>query len=218
MSSDSPAPEHKQPEHDQPEYKASILEHVIEAIIFASRWLLVPIYLGLIGVLGVITFSFFGTIVHEFPHFATMTESEILLFALSLVDLSLVANLVLIIVFSGYENFVSRIETAVHKDRPSWMGKLDFAGLKIKLATSIVAISGIHLLRIFLNLKEYTSEQLLWYTVIHIAFVISGICFALMDWIHSKTSANQHDDLKGQGTGPGNPSGGAPMRAAGKHH
>lgn len=204
---------------DSPESnnKPSLLENAIEAVIFASRWLMVPIYLGLIGVLGVITFSFFGTFLHEFPHFATMTESEILLFALSLVDLSLVANLVLIIVFSGYENFVSRIETAVHKDRPSWMGKLDFAGLKIKLATSIVAISGIHLLRIFLNLKEYTSEQLLWYTVIHIAFVISGICFALMDWIHSKTTASQHEPSGHHANHHGSGQNGGPAGTGGKH-
>jgi uncharacterized protein (TIGR00645 family) len=164
----------------------SVIERAVEGLIFASRWLMAPIYLGLIVTLGILIYTFFSELAQELPRIPQMSEADIILLVLTLVDLSLAGNLVLIVIFSGYENFVSRIEVADHKDRPSWMGKLDFSGLKIKLATSIVAISGIHLLKVFMNLKDYTETQLLWFTVIHLAFVISGICFALMDWIQAR--------------------------------
>jgi uncharacterized protein (TIGR00645 family) len=111
----------------------------------------------------------------------------VILLVLSLVDLSLAANLVLIILFSGYENFVSKIDQAhSDPDRPEWMGTLDFSGLKIKLIASIVAISGIHLLKIFMNVPKYTSEELQWYVLLHLTFVGSGVAFALMDLIEEK--------------------------------
>ncbi len=166
----------------------SIFERAIERVIFASRWLMAPVYLGLVASLGILVYTFFSELVQEVPNIPRMTETDIILLVLTLVDLSLAGNLVLIVIFSGYENFVSRIDAAQHKDRPSWMGTLDFSGLKIKLATSIVAISGIHLLKVFMNLDDYSQQQLLWFTIIHLTFVVSGLCFALMDWIAS--SAN----------------------------
>ncbi len=163
------------------------LERAIEHTIFASRWLMAPVYLGLIAALAMLIVTFFKELISAMPNVLTMGETEVILLVLTLIDLSLAANLVLIILFSGYENFVSKIGAAEHRDRPAWMGTLDFSGLKIKLIASIVAISGIHLLKIFMALDAYTTTQLLWFTVIHITFVLSGVAFAAMDWIEAKT-------------------------------
>jgi uncharacterized protein (TIGR00645 family) len=146
-----------------------------------------PIYLGLIVALGILIITFFRELAHAVPDVMTMEESDIILLILTLVDISLAGNLVLIIVFSGYESFVSKIGPAEHRDRPSWMGKVDFSGLKSKLIASIVAISAIHLLKIFMDLGKYDQQDLMWYTVIHLTFVVSGVGFALSDWIDSKS-------------------------------
>ncbi len=166
------------------------LERLIEWVIFASRWLMAPVYLGLILALGVLTVTFFRELYLMLPNVMSMDETEVILLVLTLVDLSLAGNLVLIILFSGYENFVSKIDAAHdNPDRPEWMGTLDFSGLKIKLIASIVAISGIHLLKIFMNVKDYSSEQLMWYVIIHLTFIVSGVAFAAMDWIEAKAHA-----------------------------
>ncbi|MBC7769137.1 MAG: TIGR00645 family protein [Phycisphaerales bacterium] len=173
MSTDKPDREH-----------SPFLERALERIIYASRWLMAPVYLGLIAALAILIVTFFRELVIQLPLVLEMDETDIILLVLTLVDLSLAGNLVLIILFSGYENFVSKIEIAHQdRDRPEWMGTLDFSGLKIKLIASIVAISGIHLLKIFMNLSTYTEQQLLWYVVIHLTFILSGVCIAAMDWI-----------------------------------
>lgn len=160
------------------------IEHVIESVIYLSRWLMAPVYLGLIAALAILIVTFFRELVITAPHILTMDETDVILLVLTLVDLSLAGNLVLIILFSGYENFVSKMDTAhMDRDRPDWMGTLDFSGLKIKLIASIVAISGIHLLKIFMNIADYTQQELMWYVIIHITFVLSGVMFAAMDWI-----------------------------------
>lgn len=164
-----------------------LLERVIEHTIFASRWLMAPIYLGLIAALGILIVTFFRELAHAIPGVLVMEESDVILLILSLVDVSLAGNLVLIILFSGYENFVSKIGPADHRDRPAWMGKVDFSGLKSKLIASIVAISAIHLLKIFMDLGKYSSEDLMWYTIIHVTFVISGVGFAIMDFIDARS-------------------------------
>ncbi len=175
---------------DQTAHRNSPLERAIENTIFASRWLMAPLYLGLIVALAILIVTFFRELVIQAPQVLSMDETDIILLVLTLVDLSLAGNLVLIILFSGYENFVSKIDAAhADRDRPEWMGTLDFSGLKIKLIASIVAISGIHLLKIFMNLEHYTVTQLTWYVIIHITFIISGVMFALMDWIEAKAHA-----------------------------
>ena len=167
--------------------KTPPLERAIEALIFSSRWLMAPVYLGLIATLGILVITFFRELYMQVPHVLSMDETDIILLVLTLVDLSLAGNLVMIILFSGYENFVSKIDSAHdNPDRPEWMGTLDFSGLKIKLIASIVAISGIHLLKIFMNVKDYTGDQLMWYVLIHLTFVISGVAFAAMDWVEAK--------------------------------
>ena len=167
--------------------RSPFLERAVETIIYGSCWLMAPVYLGLIAALAILIITFFRELYLQAPLILEMDETDIILLVLTLVDLSLAGNLVLIILFTGYESFVSKIELA-HKDRdrPDWMGTLDFSGLKIKLIASIVAISGIHLLKIFMNLGNYTEEQLRWYVIIHLTFIFSGVAVAAMDWIEEK--------------------------------
>ena len=134
---------------------------------------------------------FVNEAIHEFSHILTMSPEGAILMVLSLIDLSLAGNLLLIVTFSGYENFVSKIDTANHEDRPGWMGTVDFSGLKMKLIASIVAISAIALLKAFMELAEgkpLDQPALLWLVVIHLTFVGSGVLLALMDWLASRTT------------------------------
>ncbi|NCU49182.1 MAG: TIGR00645 family protein, partial [Candidatus Fonsibacter lacus] len=129
--------------------------------------------------------------IHEIIDFIKIVNSTdiagVLLFILSLVDISLAGNLLIIVIFSGYENFVSKIDVKNHEDKPDWMGHVDFTDLKIKLISSIVAISGIHLLKVFMNLNNYDKEKIIMYVVVHLSFVVSGVLLALMDYIMSKS-------------------------------
>jgi uncharacterized protein (TIGR00645 family) len=170
-----------------PRDRSPFLERALEWTIYSSRWLMAPVYLGLIAALAILIVTFFRELYLQAPLVLSMDETDIILLVLTLVDLSLAGNLVLIILFSGYENFVSKIEAA-HRDhdRPEWMGTLDFSGLKIKLIASIVAISGIHLLKIFMNISNYSEQQLRWYVIIHLTFIFSGVAVAAMDWIEEK--------------------------------
>lgn len=171
--------------------KKPILEHWLEEGLFASRWLMAPFYVGLIASLFALMWAFFSELAHELGHLASMTPDDAILLALSLIDLSLAANLVLIVIFSGYENFVSKIDVAQHEDRPEWMGTVDFSGLKLKLIASIVAISGIALLRAFLEIHRsegaLDEERLMWMVIVHLTFVGSGVLLALMDFLTSKS-------------------------------
>lgn len=164
------------------------LEHGLESLIFNSRWLLAPFYVGLVLALALLLVKF----VKEFVHFAPMVFSaeggDVIIGILSLIDVVMVANLILIIVFAGYENFVSQIETGNHEDRPSWMGHVDFSDLKIKLIGSIVAISGIELLKAFMHVETLTNEQLAWKVGLHVTFVVTGLLFAIGDRISSGKS------------------------------
>jgi len=170
------------------------VEHALEVLMFNSRWLLAPFYLGLVGAIAMLLVKFAQEFFHIVPHLLESSESDIVLAILTMVDMSLVANLLLMIIFSGYENFVSKINTAGHEDRPEWMGKVDFSGLKVKLIASIVAISAIELLKAFVNVGALTTEQLAWKVGIHLTLIVSGVLFALMDKIAEATS---HGKQKG---------------------
>jgi uncharacterized protein (TIGR00645 family) len=172
----------------------SKLEVTLERVLFASRWLLAPFYLGMILALAALLFVFMRELIGELSHIGTLDAEDGILLALSLIDLSLTGNLLLIVMFSGYETFVSKIETEDHADRPSWMGTVDFSGLKLKLIASIVAISGIALLRSFLTLGDpgtaIDSQHIRWMVAIHLTFVVSGVLLAVMDWLTSKTDSH----------------------------
>lgn len=161
------------------------IEHFLERFIFASRWLLAPFYIGLVGAIVLMLYKFFKEFVGLLTVVVTGDGSQVLVGVLTLVDVALVANLLIIIIFAGYENFVSKIDTGSHEDRPEWMGKVSFTDLKIKVIGSIVAISAIELLKAFVNVEAYTNEQLAWKVGLHMVFVISGVLFALMDRLMS---------------------------------
>lgn len=168
------------------------LEGQFEAGLFASRWLMAPMYLGLVVSLGMLTVIFVRDLAYYVPQVMTMSAEEAILVALTLIDLTLAANLLLIVMFSGYENFVSKFDFDVGQDRPGWMGKVDFGGLKMKLVASIVAISGIHLLKRFMEIGESVADakfgetELYWLVVIHLTFVVSGVLLAVMDWLQAR--------------------------------
>ena len=174
-------------------HQRNAVEKLLEAILFKSRWLLAPFYLGLVLSLVLLLGAFIAELMHFMPQLLDLTHidpEQVILAVLSLIDLSLAGNLVVIVIFSGYENFVSKINTENAEDRPSWMGTLDFSGLKMKLIGSIVAISAISLLRAFMTLTEDSApldeRKLLWMLILHLTFVGSGLMFAVMDYIGNR--------------------------------
>jgi uncharacterized protein (TIGR00645 family) len=163
------------------------IENVLEFVLFQSRWLLAPFYLGLALSLVLLFIHFLVQLAGFIVKIHIASESEVILGVLSLVDLVLVGNLLLIVIFSGYENFVSRLETGSHHDRPDWMTKIDFGGLKQKLMSSIVAISAIQVLKAFMNLSNFDNTKLGWLAGIHGLFLASMLIVALSDRIGERS-------------------------------
>ncbi len=157
------------------------MEKRFERALYASRWLLAPIYLGLSLSLVMIFIKFFLEVIHIFPHLLVIKENDLVLAVLSMVDMALVGGLIVMVMFSGYENFVSRLDIGDDVEKLSWLGKLDSGSLKQKVAASIVAISSIHLLQKFMNATEFTESQLMWYVLIHLTFVLSAMGMAWVD-------------------------------------
>lgn len=172
--------------------KTSAIERFLERALFASRWVMAPFYAGLVIALLVLLVVFVHDIVVEFPALLSLDESDVILWVLTLIDLSLAANLLLMVIFAGYENFVSKMDVEGHPDRPSWMGTIDFSAMKLKLVASIVAISAIHLLKAFMSIDDFTREHILLLVAIHLTFVVSGVLLALMDYIAEKAGESQH--------------------------
>ena len=163
------------------------LEHLLENWLFTSRWLLAPFYGGLVVTIFILLIKFTQELFIFVPSVLDADLKIVMLKILVLIDLTLLANLLLIVIFAGYETFVSKIDHSDDEDRLSWMGKVDFSGLKIKLFGSIVAISGIELLKAFLLFDKYTDKQLMWLVIIHLTFVISGLLFTYMDKVAAQT-------------------------------
>lgn len=169
------------------------MEKTFERLLFASRWLMAPMYLGLVAVLGMMLVVFLRQTAYYLPQAMNMSAETAILAALSLIDLTLAANLLLIVIFSGYENFVSRLDVGDTAERPSWMGTVDFSGLKMKLIASIVAISAIDLLKRFMELGRpgavapLGDRELRWLVIIHVVFVVSGLLMAAMDWLVARS-------------------------------
>ena len=162
------------------------MEARIEKMLYAARWVLAPLYLGLSLALALLTLKFFQEVLHFFPLIFSTTESDLVLVILSLVDLSLVGGLVVMVMLSGYENFVSRIDIDDGEEKLSWLGKLDAGSLKQKVAASIIAISSIHLLQKFMNADKVDNEKLMWYVIIHLTFVLSAIGMAWVDRMNKR--------------------------------
>jgi uncharacterized protein (TIGR00645 family) len=179
----------------------SKLEVLTEKLLFSSRWILAPIFLGLSLALVALGFKFFQEVWHVFSHLVAIAESDLVLTVLAMIDIVLVGSLIVMVMFSGYENFVSTID-AKGSDSLSWLGKLDAGTLKLKVAASIVAISSIHLLRIFMQVSDkvkledgtlidkYTNMQIMWFVILHMTFVLSAVLLGVLD----KMSFSKHRD------------------------
>ncbi len=164
-----------------PRYIQIMFERFVENTLYASRWLLAPVFLGLSLALLALSIKFFQELVHLLPGVLEMSESDLVLTVLALVDLSLVGSLLVMVMFSGYENFVSQMDIKEGTEKLGWLGKLDAGSLKLKVAASIVAISSIHLLRIFVNAHQIPDNKLMWYVILHMTFVVSALIVAYMD-------------------------------------
>jgi uncharacterized protein (TIGR00645 family) len=154
-----------------------MIEKIVEKLLFACRWLLAPLYLGLSLALVALGVKFF----QEAVHVLTAIEADLVLVVLTLIDLVLVGSLIVMVMFSGYENFVSRIDVGGDAEKLGWLGKLDAGTLKLKVAASIVAISSIHLLKVFMDVKTISNDKILWYVVLHMTFVVSALLLGVLD-------------------------------------
>jgi uncharacterized protein (TIGR00645 family) len=159
------------------------MERLIESLMLKSRWLLAPIYLGLSLAMIALAVKFFQEVLHLFAHIFESSEADVVLVVLSLIDISLVGGLLVMVMMSGYENFVSEIDTKDGSEKLNWLGKMDASSLKMKVAASIVAISSIHLLRVFMNMDNIDPPILKWYVIVHLTFVISAFAMGTLDRI-----------------------------------
>jgi uncharacterized protein (TIGR00645 family) len=175
-------------------------EATLERWLVASRWLLAPFFVGLALAIIVLLIKFVQEFVHLVTRALAMTEAEAILAILSLVDIALTGALVMIVIFSGYENFVSRIDHTADRNWPEWMGSIDFTALKIKLLGSIVAISAIQLLKQFMAVKTAPDRDLMWYVGIHLVFVVSSVLLALSDRISGDTKSKHKSEAPPPGT------------------
>jgi len=170
-------------------------------LIFASRWLQLPLYLGLIVAQAVYVILFVKELWHLVSHAITFSEQDIMLLVLGLIDVVMISNLLIMVIVGGYETFVSRLELKGHPDQPEWLSHVNASVLKIKLAMAIIGISSIHLLRTFIEAgglnsprSTFTETGVMWQTIIHVVFVLSAIGIALVERISSMTEAEAHAD------------------------
>ncbi len=150
---------------------------------YASRWIMAPVFLGMSLVLLVLAVKFFQELYHFLPHILEIDDAQIILKLLTFVDLTLVGSLTLIVMFSGYENFVSRLDIGSEAEKLDWLGTHDYGSLKLKVATSIVAISSIRLLKVFMEVENTENDKMLWYVIIHLTLVISAFIMGYLDKI-----------------------------------
>jgi uncharacterized protein (TIGR00645 family) len=157
------------------------MERILEKTMYASRWLLAPIYFGLSLALLALALKFFQEIFHILPAVFGLEEATLILKLLSLIDMALVGGLLVMVMLSGYENFVSQLDVSEGTEKLSWLGKMDSGSLKMKVAASIVAISSIHLLKMFMDAKNIDDSKLMWYVIIHMTFVLSAFAMGYLD-------------------------------------
>ncbi len=169
------------------------LEKLFEQNLFRSRWLMAPFYVGLVIALLVLMMTFGKELLDETASVLSfhLEENKVVLWLLTLIDMSLAGNLTLMVVFAGYENFVSRMDLENNPDKPSWMGRVDFSNMKLKLIATIIAISMIHLLKSFMSIETVDKANLVWLMELHGIFLISGIVLAAMDFLGERGSENR---------------------------
>jgi len=157
------------------------MEKLIETLMYRSRWLLAPIYLGLSLALIALAIKFFQELIHLLFDITILAEADMILIVLSLVDIAMVGGLLVMVMMSGYENFVSELNIGEDEEKLSWLGKMDASSLKAKIAASIVAISSIHLLKAFMNAENIDNDKLMWFVLIHLTFVVSAFAMGILD-------------------------------------
>ncbi len=162
------------------------MEKVVETLLYRSRWLLAPIYFGLSIAVFALGIKFFQEVVHLVLHVIELGEADVILIVLSLIDIAMVGGLLIMVMVSGYENFVSQLNVPEEDEKLSWLGTMDSSSLKAKIAASIVAISSIHLLKIFMNAEKLENDKLMWYVLMHLTFVGSAFAMGILDTIQAK--------------------------------
>ncbi|HEU4652567.1 MAG TPA: TIGR00645 family protein [Steroidobacteraceae bacterium] len=167
----------------------------LERLLFASRWVLAPVYLAMSLALFALGIKFFIELYHLLTHVVAMQEADLVLRLLALVDMVLVGSLIVMVMFSGYENFVSQLDVEGTDRSLGWLGKLDANSLKLKVAASIVAISSIHLLRVFMNAENKSETSLKWYVIIHLTFVVSAVLMGVLDRITAASHASHKGEV-----------------------
>lgn len=175
-----------------PPPKRHPLTAFVGSTIFVSRWLQAPLYLGLIVAQGVYVILFWKDLIHLIQDFGDLTEEDIMLIVLGLVDVVMIANLLIMVIIGGYETFVSRINMRGHPDEPEWLSHVNPNVLKVKLAMSIIGISSIHLLKTFIEAHHIKPEVMMWQTIIHMAFIASAIGLAWIDRMGQTAPAQAH--------------------------
>lgn len=168
-----------------------MIEKMFERLMYSARWIMAPIYFGLSLMLLALGVKFFQEALHVAPIIFTMTENDLVLVTLSLIDMTLVGGLIVMMMFSGYENFVSKLDVAEKQEKLNWLGKLDASSLKNKVAASIVAISSIHLLKIFMNAQQISNDKIMWYLLIHLTFVASAFAMGYLDMLTHNDHSHQ---------------------------
>ncbi|MGZ8271809.1 MAG: TIGR00645 family protein [Methylophilus sp.] len=168
------------------EYKQS---SIMSNILFGSRWLQLPLYLGLIVAQAVYVYFFAVELVHLVGKTAVLKEADIMLIVLGLIDVVMISNLLIMVIVGGYETFVSRLNLEGHPDEPDWLSHVNANLLKVKLATAIIGISSIHLLKTFINAENLSQHVLMWQTIIHMAFIFSAVSIAYIDKLMNDASA-----------------------------
>ncbi|MGJ0514569.1 MAG: TIGR00645 family protein [Methylomicrobium sp.] len=156
-------------------------EHTLERIMYGSRWILAPVYVGMSLAVAALFVKFFQELYHFLPHLLEMNESDLILKVLALIDLTMVGSLIVIVMFSGYENFVSRLDIDDDAEKLDWLGTHDYGSLKMKIASTIVAISSIHLLKVFMKIEATGNDKILWYVVVHLTLVVSALLMSVQD-------------------------------------
>ena len=165
---------------------------VMANMIFWSRWLQAPLYLGLIIAQGVYVFLFMKELIHLVADANSFSENEIMLIVLGLIDVVMIANLLIMVIIGGYETFVSRLNLKEHPDQPQWLSHVNATTMKIKLAMALIGISSVHLLKTFINADNMTVETIKWQVIIHLTFIVSAIAMAITDYIMNKSIAVSH--------------------------
>jgi len=178
--------------NDKTNYTSRTTLTILSQMIFWSRWLQAPLYLGLIVAQGVYVFLFLKELTHLVMDANTFTEAQIMLIVLGLIDVVMIANLLVMVIIGGYETFVSRLNIKEHPDQPEWLSHVNAATMKIKLSMALIGISSIHLLKTFIDVDKMTQHAVMWQVIIHVVFIISAIAMAYTDRIMTRTLLEAH--------------------------